>query len=92
MSNKTDDEIQREKDAVQKMVGAKSAMEVSLARIKRLEDALGSMAVILDDAARAVGDGLYIKTHHSGVIGNGPHVVALREQLKRVSAIARNLI
>ena len=37
MTTKTEDEIAREKEAVQKMVGAKSAMETAIKRIQRLD-------------------------------------------------------
>lgn len=88
---KTEDEIQREKDAVQKMIGAKGAMETALQRIQRLETALKGIASILDDAANKLGDGLYIKTHYHGTNNSGEQSVLLKEQLKRASEISRKV-
>lgn len=81
MTAKTDDEIAREKEAVQKIVGAKSAMEAALQRINRLERTLSHVDAILTDMRGNVGDGLYIKTFHHGGSGNGEATVTLKSQI-----------
>lgn len=93
MTTKTDDEIQREKDAVAKMIGAKSAMETALERISRLQRTLDGMAGALDDAAKRVGPDLYIKTYFwPGRNGSEMVTVPLQEQLKRVAQMAREVL
>lgn len=87
MTTKTEDEIAREKEAVQKMVGAKSAMEAALSRIERLQQALKQIDTVLTDAQRHVGDGVYVKTHYHGGSA-GEQTVKLKDQL----GYARRLI
>ena len=74
MTTKTEDEIAREKEAVQKMVGAKSAMEAALSRIDRLQKAMSSIDLVLSDMQRHAGDGLYVKTHYHGGAAGEPCV------------------
>ena len=81
MTAKTDDEIAREKEAVQKMIGAKSAMETALQRIRRLEDTLGHIDAILADMRGKVGEGLYVKTFYHGASGSGEATVTLKSQI-----------
>ena len=79
---KTEDEIAREKEAVQKMVGAKSAMEAALSRIDRLQKALSHADTILNDAQHHAGDGIYVRTHRHGIVGkDGEQCVKLKDQL-----------
>lgn len=80
MTMKTEDEIAREKEAVQKMVGAKSAMEAALSRIERLQKAMSNIDTILTDAQRSVGDGVYVKTYHHGG-SSGEATVKLKDQI-----------
>lgn len=59
MTEKTEDQIVREKEAVTKMIGAKSAMEAAISRIQTLENALQKAC---DDGSRLadfLGDQLY---------------------------------
>lgn len=89
MTTKTEDEIAREKEAVQKMVGAKSAMEAALSRLDRLQKAMANIDAILADAQRHVGDGVYVKTYHHGLAGTpGETTVKLKDQI----GYARRLI
>lgn len=81
MTAKTDEEIAREKEAVQKIVGAKSAMEAALQRINRLERTLDHVDAILADMRGNVGDGLYVKTFRHGASGNGEATVTLKSQI-----------
>lgn len=78
---KTEDDIAREKEAVQKMIGAKSAMEAALSRIERLQSAIGSVQMILSDLHKNLGDGLYVKTFHHGSSGNGEATIKAKDQL-----------
>ena len=87
MSTKTEDEIAREKEAVQKMVGAKSAMEAALSRLDRLQKTMSSIDAILADAQRHVGDGIYVKTHYHGGSA-GEQCIKLKDQI----GYARRLI
>lgn len=85
---KTEDEIAREKELVQKMVGAKSAMETAISRIERLERTLSLLDLILSDMAENVGDRLYVKTfHHGESDGSGVvKTVPLRKQISYARA------
>ncbi len=87
MNVKTEDEIAREKDAVQKMIGAKGAMEAALKRIERLEGALSSVNMVLEDMRKKVGQNLYVKTYHHGG-ASGEAVVSLSAQIE----YAQNMI
>lgn len=91
MSDKTEDQIAREKDAVQKMVGAKSAMEAALARIGTLENAIKRMATVLDDMARGSGDGIGYMTYHNEK-GSGEAFVSFRKQALSVAEVGRKVL
>lgn len=92
MTDKTDDQIAREKEAVQKMVGAKSAMETAIQRIDRLERAIGNMVVLIDDMASAVGEKAMFATYHHGERSDsGAKPVFARHQLNRIAQIGRDV-
>ncbi len=91
MTDKTEDQIAREKEAVQKMVGAKSAMESALARIVTLERAIKIMADDLDDMAQRSGDGIGYKTHRNGGAG-GEDFISFRKQAQRIAEIGRKVL
>ena len=82
MTTKTEDDIAKEKEAVQKMVGAKGAMEASLKRIERLEGALKHLNCILSDMQSRVGDGLYVNTHYHGKATTGEATVKIKDQIQ----------
>ena len=63
-TGKSEDEIERERKAVQAMVGAKGAVEKVLARNDRLVARLKTTVDGLKDIRRSVGD-LYIRTHRN---------------------------
>lgn len=88
---KTDDEIAREKDAVQKMIGAKGAMETAIKRIERLETTISAILLISDDMAEKVGDSLSYRTFYHGTNAEGAHFVGVKSQLLRIGAIGRNV-
>ena len=90
MSDKTEDQITREKDAVQKMVGAKSAMEAALGRIATLERAITHMNVVLDDMSKQVGDGVGYMTYHAEKNVEG--FISIRKQANRVAEIGRKVL
>lgn len=91
MTDKTEDQIAREKDAVQKMIGAKSAMEAALARISTLERAIQVMANDLDDMANKAGDGIGYTTYRHGE-GSEQKFISLRKQAKRIAGIGRDVL
>lgn len=90
---KTEDEIAREKELVQKMVGAKSAMETAIKRIERLELVLGMLDRILSDMAENVGDRLYVKTYQHGESdGSGTiKTIPLRKQISYARSIVEKV-
>lgn len=61
----TDDEIQKEREQVNKMIGAKSAMEASLHRIKTLESALFEMHTRYSEIAKCVGDSVIVESRYA---------------------------
>lgn len=63
---KTEDQIAKDKDAVQKMIGAKTAMEAALRRIQSLESALRTAKVRIEEIQRAQGDSLAIAVYRDG--------------------------
>lgn len=89
MTTKTEDEIAREKEAVQKMVGAKSAMEAAISRIDRLQKAISKAEIILADLQKHIGDGIYVKTYHYDG-GNGGSEAA--SKVKDQIAYARRIL
>jgi len=88
---KTEDEIAREKEAVQKMIGAKGAMETAIKRIERLEQTISSILTISDDMASKVGDGLAYRTFFHGTRSEGANYVTVQEQLRRIGEIGRSV-
>lgn len=91
MTEKTEDQISREKEAVQKMVGAKSAMESSLARIATLEGAIKRMNSILSDMATRIGDGVGYMTYNSEKSG-GEGFMTIRRQAQAIEEIGRKVL
>ena len=93
MTIKTEGEIAREKEAVQKMIGAKSAMETTLMRVKRLEDTIGQMVILIDDMKGAVGESTMFGTYHHGERDNssGPKPVLVRKQMARIAQMGRDV-
>jgi predicted Zn-dependent protease len=66
MTTKTEDQIEADKQAVQKMIGAKSAMESALRRIHTLESALNVAKARIEEIGRAHGDNLAIAVYRDG--------------------------
>lgn len=92
MTSKTEDDVAREKDAVQKMIGAKGAMEAALKRIERLEGALRHADQIASDMRAKFGDGLYIKTYYHGESGGGEKVVSLKSQVEYLRSMIAKVL
>lgn len=90
MTDKTEERINAEKEAVQKMVGAKGAMDTALQRIKRLEDTIARMNMMIDDLATNVGDGLLFKTYYGP--GRDMEVMPVRKQLAEISSKGRAVL
>lgn len=90
MTDKTEERIAAEKEAVQKMIGAKGAMDTALGRIARLEQTIKVMNQMLDDAASNVSDGLLIRTFYGP--SSGQEVVPLRKQLAAISQKGRDVL
>lgn len=91
MTTKTEDEIAREKEAVQKMVGAKSAMETALKRIERLEGTISRMVLHIDDVSVAFGEKLTFETHYHGGNGSERKSVPVKGQLARIAQMGRDV-
>lgn len=89
---KTDEEIAKEKEAVQKMVGAKGAMETALNRIQRLERELSSVCNIMEEIAKAIGDNTLYRTYSHGEAGNEARAVSVANNLRRFVASARAIL
>ena len=89
---KTEDEITKEKEQVAKMIGAKSAMESALSRIKRLEGVLSEMTRYLDDVQGAFGDKLSFNTYLNGRDQGHMKPILIKEQIGRISKLARDVL
>lgn len=63
---RTEDQIEADKQAVQKMIGAKSAMESALRRIQTLESALRGAKARIEEIGRGHGDHLAIGVYREG--------------------------
>lgn len=61
MTEKTEAQIEKEQDAIKKMVGAKAAMELSINRIKTLEDAISDIQSLANVIASASSHEAYVK-------------------------------
>lgn len=90
---KTEAEIEKEKDAVAKMIGAKSAMEAMIHRHERLVSALKLIDSLASDMGKHVGEDLYIRTYQHGERGKeGPQFVQVKAQTARISELVRSLV
>lgn len=85
---KTEDEIAREKEAVEKMKGAKGAMELVLQRQATLETALKQVLIVVDEVKRAVGPSLLIKSY-SHARGGDATIIPLQEVLQYALDVGR---
>lgn len=65
-SEKTDDQIAKEKEAVKAMTGAKAAMEAALSRIDTLERALKSVRAQSERVGKAFGPDVFLNVYQSG--------------------------
>lgn len=80
------------KEAIQKMVGAKSAMETAIKRIERLERELLFACQTMEEVAKATGDNLLYRTYRHGGNQTDASVVQISVNLRRISAAARALL
>lgn len=85
---KTEDEIAREKEAVEKMKGAKGAMELVLQRQATLETALKQVLNVVDEVKRAVGPALLLKSY-SHARGHDASIISLQEVLQYALDVGR---
>jgi hypothetical protein len=90
MNVKTDDELNREKEAVQKMIGAKSAMEAAISRIQRLESALRSATDGLDKIKTWFADGVYVSEWDRNAQTN--KMVTAKTVINQMAADARAVL
>lgn len=77
--SKTEDQIAKDKEAVQKMVGARSAMEAALRRIDVLESALKVAKIRIEEMQRAHGDNLAFSVYRNG----SPTFVSAKEHTRK---------
>lgn len=89
---KTDEEIAKEKEAIHKMIGAKSAMETAINRIARLERELLFACETMEEVAKATGDNLLYRTYRHGGHQTDALAVQISVNLRRISAAARALL
>lgn len=89
---KTEEEIAKEKEAIHKMIGAKSAMETAINRIARLERELLFACETMEEVAKATGDYLMYRTYRHGGNQSDASVVQISVNLRRISAAARALL
>lgn len=61
---KSEEQIAKDKEAVARMIGAKTAMEAAQRRIELLESRLRSVQAECQVVARAFGDSAYFKVYH----------------------------
>lgn len=88
---KTEDEIAREKDMVQKMVGAKSAMDAALSRIDRLQKTIERMVSMIDDVSGAFGETLMYPTYQHGENSSDRKPIAVKKQMARIAQMGRDV-
>lgn len=88
---KTEDEIAREKDMVQKMVGAKSAMDAALSRIDRLQRTIERMVCLIDDVSGAFGETLMYQTYQHGENSSDRKTIAVKKQMARIAQMGRDV-
>lgn len=88
---KPDDDVAREREAVQKLIGARGAMETALLRIHRLEQAISTMLVYNDEVAAGIGDGLFVVTFRHND-GSGAKPIRLKDYLLKTSEIGRKVL
>lgn len=63
MQAKSEDQIQKDKEAVAKMRSARSAMEASIRRVETLERALNEVQEQVNNIRKAYSEDLYIKIY-----------------------------
>ena len=89
---KTEEDIEREKEAVKAMIGAKGAAEKLISRNERLVFRLSSLIDSLDELKKPVGD-LYIRTYkHRKSSSGDAHVLLLRDFLEEEIKLIRDLL
>lgn len=58
-----EERIEKDKEAVQKMIGAKSAMEASIREIERLRETIRRMSSAHQDCMKVVGSDAYVRAY-----------------------------
>ena len=96
MADKTEDQIQREKEAVARMVGAKSAMEAALQRIATLEEYGRRMACVARELERMIGDDAWISSRYHNPDGKGAYCsdvkhISARGLIQQINAIQADI-
>lgn len=86
---KTDAEIASEKDAVEKMRGAKGAMELVLQRQATLETTLKYVLGVIEEVKRVVGPSILIKSVYHGRNSFEAQTVPLQEVLQSALDVGR---
>ena len=67
MTEKTEAQIEKDKEAVQKMIGAKSAMEAAIRHIDTLEGRLKTIDAALRQYQSSLGEEAYVRTNWHGL-------------------------
>ena len=97
MADKTEDQIQREKEAVAKMVGAKAAMETAIQRIATLESYGSRLTALARELGRFIGSEAAIRTHYHdaksmGHYHNDPSYATAENILRQINTIKSEII
>lgn len=87
MTEKTATQIEKDKEAVAKMIGAKSAMEAAIRRIETLELALKTTADKVDSIRKAYSEDTYINVYVTKESGFRP--VKVRDIFTEIDALAK---
>lgn len=94
-TTETQTQIDKDKEAVAKMIGAKSAMEAALRRIDTLETALKRCETLHVEAMKGTTDAACIFTHYSGqncAYTDSKKPVCLDDFSKVIAEIVRSVL
>ena len=89
--DKNEEQIEKEKDAVAKMVGAKSAMQLMIERHDRLVAELKRINLIAYDVAKNAGSLSYKTTLHDHKENGTFQFMTIKDQMERISAAVRKV-
>ncbi len=92
MIDKPESQIEKEKDAVKKLTGARSAMDSALKRIHTLEDAIKTMRLLTAEARNHLGENLYIRTYYHEDRDSGSKTIPVSALFDRIRKTADSVL